>query len=260
MKTLITLFFILWMAIAATPQETNYSDLTVTTDSPLALQLYNQGVEDLVSVKISEARDNFIKAVELDPEFMMANAMVAIENLFTNNPDQFKAYANRAINSKAQLNESEKLVQQAIQKMVDDPQTDLTQYGQELVSLNPKSYFAHQMLVTFQQMARDSEGVIKTCESMLSLTDKPGPVYNILGYAYMATNQMDKAKESFEKYLREEPDNANAYDSMGDYYAKTQDFDNAQQSYLRAYNMDSTNFMISQQKAEKIKEQVAENK
>jgi Tfp pilus assembly protein PilF len=258
MKTVITLFFLLLMAIVATPQETNYSDLPVTSDSPQALKLYNQGVEDLVSVKVSEARDNFIKAVELDPEFMMANVMVAMEKYFTNDQAQFKEFANRAVNSKAQLNESEKLIQQAMKKLIDDPQADLTQYGQELVSQNPKSYFAHQMLVSFQQMARDPEGVIKTCESMLSLTDKPGPVYNMMGYAYMATNQMDKAKESFEKYLKAEPDNANAYDSMGDYYAQTQDFDNAQQSYMRAYQMDSTNFMISHEKAEKIKEQVAE--
>lgn len=258
MKTLLFLFFLLFVAIAATPQETNYSDLTVTTDSPQALKLYNQGVEDLVSVKAMEARDNFVKAVELDPEFMMANAMVAMDNLFDKNQVQFKAFADRAINSKAQLNESEKLVQQAMKRLVDDPKADLTSYGQELVSLNPKSYFAHHMLASFQLMARDSEGVIKTCESMLSLTDNPGPVYNMLGYAYMATNDMDKAKDSFEKYLNEEPDNANAYDSMGDYYAKTEDFDNAQQSYLKAYDMDSTNFTISHEKAEKIKEQVAE--
>lgn len=258
MKTLFTFFFLCLMAIVATAQQKSYSDLPVTTDSPLAMQLYNQGINDLVSVKISEARDNFIKAVELDPEFMMANAMVAIENLFTNNPTEFKAFAKRAVNSKANLNESEKLIQQAMQKLMDDPKADLTQYGQELVSQNPQSYLAHQMLVTFQQMAMDSEGVIKTCESMLPLTDKPGPVYNIMGYAYMATNQMDKAKDAFEKYLSEEPDNANAYDSMGDFYAKTQEFDQAQQSYMKAYEMDSTNFMISHEKAEKIKEQVAE--
>lgn len=258
MKTIITFFFTLMMAGLAISQETNYSDLTVTTDSPLALKLYNEGVEDLVGVKVSDARDNFIKAVELDPEFMMANTMVAMEKFFTNDPEQFKTYANRAINSKAELNESEKLIQQAMKQLLEEPQADLTQYGRELVNLNPKSYFAHHLLANFQQMARDAEGVLQTCESMLSLTDKPGPVYNMMGYVYMASNQMDKAKDSFEKYLQAEPDNANAYDSMGDYYARAQDFDNAQQSYLKAYDMDSTNFMISHEKAEKIKEQVAE--
>lgn len=258
MKTIITLICILGMAFVAIPQETNYADLTVTAASPLALKLYNQGIEDLVSVRISEARDNLVKAVELDPEFMMANAMVALESHFTNNEKDFKTYAERAINSKAELNESEKLVQQALKQLVEDPQADLTQYGQELVNQNPKSYFAHQILATFQQIARDPEGVIKTCESMLSLTSQPGPAYNMLGYAYMATNQMEKARESFSKYLELEPENANAYDSMGDYYAKAQEFEDAQQNYLRAYQMDSTNFMISHEKAEKLKEQVAE--
>ena len=258
MKTMLAVLIILFVAFTAMAQETTYDDLPVTTDSPQAVKLYNQGIQDMSDVNLVEARDNFTKAVELDPEFMMANMMVALDYFYNKDEAKFKEFAKRAINSKLQLNESEKLIQQALKKLVEDPQADVTHYGEELVSQNPNSFFAHQMLATFQQFASDTEGALETFEKMLTLTNQPAPVYNAMGYAYMETNQMDKAKESFEKYLEADPDNANAYDSMGDYYAKTQDFDNAQQSYMRAYQMDSVNFEISHEKAEKIKEQVAE--
>lgn len=258
MKTMLP-FFLLWMvAIVATAQQKSYSDLPVTSDSPRALELFNQGVQDLMDVKIQDANENFTNAVELDPEFMMANMMVAMGHYYNKEEAKFKEFANRAIQSKAQVNESEKLMQQALKKLVEDPRADVSQYGEELVSQNPQSFFAHQVLATFQQFANNAEGALKTYEKMLTLTDRPAPVYNSMGYAYMATNQMDKAREAFEKYIKADPENANAYDSMGDYYAKSQEFENARQSYLKAYEMDSVNFMISQKKADQMKEQVAE--
>lgn len=259
MKTLLAFFFSLLIAVSATAQQTNYSDLKVTTNSPEALKLYHQGVQDLTEVKINEAEKNFAKAIELDPEFMMAHAMEAMGHYYNKNEEQFKTSANKVINSKATLNESEKLIQESMKKLVENPQADVTEYGEKLVEQNPKSFFAHTVLANFQQMAKDMEGALKTYESMLTLTNDPAPVYNSLGYMYMATNQMDKAKESFEKYLEADPDNANAYDSMGDYYAKVQDMKNARQSYLKAYEMDSTNFKISHEKAEKLKPQMAGN-
>lgn len=259
MKTFISYFFLLFASITAIAQGTDYADLKVTTDSPQALKLYSQGVQDLNNVKMSEARENFTKAIELDPEFMMAHVMVAMGHYYNKNEEQFKSFANKAINSKANLTESEKLVQQAMKKLVDDPQADVTEYGKKLVELNPKSFFAHAVLANFQQMAKDTEGALKTYESMVPLTNNPAPVYNSLGYMYMETNQMTKAKEAFEKYIQADPDNANAYDSMGDYYAKEQDFKNARQSYMKAYTMDSTNFKVSHEKAEKLKTQMAGN-
>jgi lipoprotein NlpI len=74
----------------------------------------------------------------------------------------------------------------------------------------------------------------------------------------MADNQLDKARDSFEKYKKAAPDNANVYDSMGDYYIKTEDFKQAYDSYMKAYEMDSSNFSISKEKADRTKQQMAE--
>lgn len=258
MKAILFIFFLLTVAVSATSQDTNSNNLSVTTDSEPALALFNEGRKAMDDALPQVANEKFTKASQLDPDFIMPQVMMAIGNLYTNDLEKFKLHANKALKSRATLTDSEKLIQQAMKELIEDPKADVTNYGKKLVDMHPKSMLAYELLANFQNLSKDYEGALKTYQSMLSITRNQAPVYNMLGYTYMELGQMDKAKESFEKYLELAPNNANAYDSMGDYYAKAKDFENAQQSYLKAYEMDSTHFMISQQKAEKIKEQVAE--
>ena len=258
MKTLLSFLLFLFVAQNAVSQETDSRNVPVTTDSEQALVLFNEGMDALDDVLLVTASEKFTRAAELDPDFIMPRVMMALGYLYNNDIENFKLHANKAVKSRAYLTSSEKLLQQAMKALVEDPQADVTQYGKKLVEIHPESVLAHQLLANFQNLAKDYEGAIKTYQSALEITREPAPIYNALGYAYMATNQMDKAKESFEKYLKAAPNSANAHDSMGDYYAKTQAFEQAQQSYLKAYELDSTNFMISQEKAMKMKEQVAE--
>lgn len=258
MKTIFPFLFFLFVTMTAFCQDTDTKNLPVTTDSEQALALFNEGMEAMDEVLLVKASDRFSKASELDPDFIMPQVMMAMRYLFSNDIENFKLHANKAIKSRAYLTNSERLIQQAMKALVENPQADVSDYGKKLVKEYPESVLAHQMLASFQGLAKDYEGALKTYESALELTRKPGPIYNAMGYTYMALNQMDKAKETFDKYLQAAPNTANAYDSMGDYYARVKDFDDARQSYLKAYEMDSTNFMISQQKADKIKEQVAE--
>jgi len=260
MKTILTIFLLLFVSVAVFAQKVNYADLPVTTESPRALQLYNEGVEALEMVQMKEAEENFTKAIELDPNFMMPHVMLALRALYNRNAGEFKMHSDKAINVTATLTDSEKLIQQAMKKLADDPRADVTLYAKDVVDQNPNSIMAHEFLANFQQIAGDIKGAISTYEKILSLNDKAEPVYNSLGYLYMADNQMDKAKDAFEKYMKAFPDNANVYDSMGDYYAKMQEYKKAHDSYAKAYDMDSTNFSISHEKAEKIKPQMAETK
>lgn len=257
MKTLLSVI-LLFMAISAFSQDTELANIPVTTDSEQALGLFNEGMDALNDVQLVKATEKFNEASRLDPDFIMPQVMLALGNLYNNDIDNFKLHANKVLKSRAPLTSPEKLIQEAIKKLDENPQADVSEYGKKLVKLYPESVMAHDLLANFQNIAKDYEGALKTYESALKIARKPAPIFNAMGYAYMSLNQMDKAKEAFDKYLKAAPNSANAYDSMGDYYAKTQDLQQARQYYQKAYAMDSTNFMISQQKAEKIKEQMAE--
>jgi Tfp pilus assembly protein PilF len=249
----ILIFFFLAVSGIAIPQETKWDDIPMTTTSKEAMKCYIDGVKALNDVDINKSNDLFIKASELDPNFIMPNQLLAFSYLYYKEMDQFKKYANKALASTYKLTESEMLLQKALKKLLEDPTANVTEFGEKLVQLNPKTYAAYQWLSSYQQFAKDYEGLDKTLHAQLKLTKFPGPIYNVMGYNYMALNKMDKAKEAFENYIKAEPKNPNSYDSMGDYFDKKEDYKNAYTNFMKAYEMDSVRFKISHDKAMNIK-------
>lgn len=61
-----------------------------------------------------------------------------------------------------------------------------------------------------------------------------GGVYNSLGYYYLKENKINMALEAFEKYVKVDPENANAHDSLGDGYRAAHRFDDAIAQYKKA--------------------------
>ncbi len=258
MKTLVekVLLFLFFLSISAVafPQGAEWADFPVTTNSQKALEFYKEGLNDLYEVRINHGSEFFKKASAADPNFIMPNVLLALNSLFFSNMDQFKEFANKALASTYPLNESEILLQNAVKKLLNDPGSNVTDIGKKILKLNPKSIMAHQLLTIFQQFAKDFEGQNKTLQAMLQLTQNPAPIYNSLGYNYLALNQVNDAWEAFNKYLKAAPKNPNAYDSMGDYYAKIEDYQKARAYFMKAYRMDTINFKFSHDKANKLKD------
>lgn len=259
MKTLIKgvlLFFLLGVSDIAITQETKWDDIPMTTTSKEAMKFYIEGIKAFNNVDINKSSDLFKKASELDPNFIMPTQFLAFNYLYFKDIYQFKTFANKALASTYKLTESEILLQKALKKLLDDPTANVTEFGEKLVQLNPKTYAAYQWLANYQQFAKDYDGLDKTFHTQLQLTKFPGPIYNGLGYNYMTLNKMDQAKEAFENYIKAEPNNPNCYDSMGDYFAKAEDYKNAYSNFMKAFEMDSIRFKFSHDKAMKIKPQL----
>jgi len=79
------------------------------------------------------------------------------------------------------------------------------------------------------------------------------PAFNMHGYMMMRSQNMEAAKKSFERYIALVPNEANPYDSMGDFYAAAGDNAKAIEYYEKAYSMDPENMKVSKEKAEKLK-------
>jgi Flp pilus assembly protein TadD len=180
----------------------------------------------------------------------MPNYMLAVRYLYFNDLNKFKAYAKKALAAN-KLPQEEKIMQEALQKLTENPKTDATEYGKQLVQLHPESVSAHQMLATYQQIAGKNEDAIQTYLSLINLTENDAPIYNMLGYTYMRLDHMDKAKEAFDNYIKLEPKNPNVYDSMGDYYMAVKDYKNAYTHFMKAHQI---NEAWSYEKAMKAKE------
>lgn len=252
----ILLFFIFFiLTFSAYPQENDPWDLPLNTESKKAIDLFKKGVKAMNDVRIAQATTLFSDAITEDPNFFIPNYMLAIRYLYFGNQDEFLASGKKALSAN-NLTKGEIIIQQALKKLVENPNSDVTEFGHQLVNLYPNSFAAHQVLVTFQMFSEKTEEANKTYLAMLELTENDAPIYNMLGYNYMAQNKMNKAKEAFEKYMELMPENPNVYDSMGDYLSETGAFQKAYEYYMKAYQMDSVNFKISYNKANQMKAKI----
>ena len=93
-------------------------------------------------------------------------------------------------------------------------------------------------LISFLSITGETEVMVETIKTALTVTRDPAPFYNQLGYAYLNLKQEDKAEEAFDRYIELDPKNPNVYDSKGDYFLYVRQYDKAYESYMKAHTMD----------------------
>lgn len=183
--------------------------------------------------------DLFNQALEEDPDFFMAAYNLAVMNLYFGNDDEFQKYARKALASEAALSEGEEIMKSMLEKLLEDPDADVTDLGNQLVEMYPEDPVAYNQLAFAQMRINDYEGVVDTYMKTLEVAEDSASIYNMLGYAYMELGELDSARSVFDKYIEMDPGLPNPYDSKGDYYMRIEDYGKAYESYMKAYEIDS---------------------
>lgn len=125
------------------------------------------------------------------------------------------------------------------------------------IELYPKDPHVHKLLYLMQyQYMKDLEGAVESILQAIKEVPDYASAFNYLGYAYMGLDEWEKAEEALDNYIRLAPLQANPYDSKGDYYMEVEDFEKAFESYMKAYELDSS-FQISKKKALKAQQMMA---
>jgi predicted alpha/beta superfamily hydrolase len=87
-----------------------------------------------------------------------------------------------------------------------------------------------------------------------SVAPYPEEILNMSGYMNLDMDQPEKAKMFFEFLIAYYPKSANAYDSMADYYERTDDYKNALKFVTKAYEIDANDYY--KQRIEELKEKI----
>ncbi len=212
--------------------------IPVTANSNEALESYNQAMKYFDYVNFQKGFDFLEQSLNEDPDFFMANLRLALYNM--SDTDMFNEHAAAAINCEEKLSEAEELLKGALMQLTDNQQIDVTDVGRQLVEMYPGDDNAYYFLSFFQSLIKDANGSLGTLSKLLTKTNNPAPVHNMLGYVYMQLNQGDKAEAAFDKYIELQPENPNVYDSKGDYYMFVKNYNKAYDSFMKAYNIDTT--------------------
>jgi len=237
------------LLISGCSEEKPASVMPITTDSQLALELYETGVIAFDQFHHRLSWENFYRAVELDPDFFMAYFWL----YYMSSKDSKKA-AEKALQSGSQLDPGEEQIKQALKYLVDGQEEKVVEHLKNLVELYPSDPQSHKILYLHQQMFfKDIEGAIESLKRAIKECPDYPLAYNQLGYAYMDLEDYENAEEALDTYIQLAPEQANPYDSKGDYFMATEQYEEAYESYMKAYEIDSSTFEVSKKKAEKAK-------
>lgn len=83
---------------------------------------------------------------------------------------------------------------------------------------------------------KDYAEAVKNGEMLVKLSPYYGGGYNMLSYANMAAGDMKAAKASFKNYIKVFPNEADPYDSMGEYYMLLKTIKSPQKTTIKLLN------------------------
>ena len=234
-----TIPFLIIIIVLLCNQCAKENKMIVTTNSETAKTLYDEAMTASEDYYFSQFEKLALEALKEDSDFFMANYQLTVYYHYFKNEDKFKEYGEAAVNCKAKLSKGELLLKDAVSKLLEDSNADLTELGKQLIKMYPNDADAYTLLSWYQFMKEDDEGSLVTLKSILEITDKPAPVYNLLGYTYMRLENNEEAEIAFDKYIELAPNLPNPYDSKGDYFMKIGDYTNAYEMYMKALEIDS---------------------
>ena len=209
--------------------------MPVSSKSKTAIKAYQQADELAANAQISAAKVELEKALAADPNFFMAQALSVYLASQKETGDLIKKAL--AINQ-SNLSRAERIIREQLVILDKDPKAKTTNNLKKLVAAfptTPQAYTWAALQSAFRN--QDDEAALDYSQKLMVLRPDYGPIHNVRGYVYLRKNEMDKAKAAFEKYIALAPKEANAYDSMGEYYMTNKEYAKSAEYYDKANKM-----------------------
>ncbi len=235
-KTKLFGLIILLFSICLVSCSQQSNDITITTNSEQARELYIEGIEKHDYFYIDEARALFGQAVELDPDFAMAYYYWAMCSQST---DEHLNRIQKAASLVDKVSEAEQLIILSRKAQLDDSLGKAQDLLERLVQLKPASKRAHYLLGNFYYQQRDWDLAEKHLKDAIELDPGFAPPYNMLGYLYANTERYTEAIDALKKYSDLRPKEPNPHDSMGEIFLAMRDYDNSIKEYKKALKLES---------------------
>jgi uncharacterized protein (TIGR02246 family) len=204
--------------------------MPITTASDAARAHYVQGEHATGNVDFVRARAHFDAALAADPTFAMAHLYSAV----LSGGDQRAEHVRQATAHATRASEAER---QMIESYAANLEGDHDREGELLTALAER-YSNDPMPMFWWANTEANRGngaeAVAAANRALAADPSYAPAYNLIGYAEVARGDMAAAEQAFRNYIRLAPDEANPYDSFGEFYLNQGKLDEAQAQYERA--------------------------
>ena len=205
------------------------------TSSLDAYKYFLEGQANLDKMYFEDARKNLEKAIEIDPQFALANLYLFRTYRYLANPQLAAEALEKAKVFSGKATEKERLyIEAAYARRVEKNTEKELGILQEIAAKYPKEKEVHSSLFAAYQQKKMYPAAIAEANKALELDPKWATILNQLGFMYIATGDLGKAEESLKKAVSIAPEDANPLDSLGQLYLLTGRLDEAIEQYKAA--------------------------
>lgn len=207
---------------------------TISTSSPEALQLYNEGVTLAEKFYDAEAIEKFKAATGLDSTFAMAHYYLSRAYESAGNLASAKLSLEKAKQFAISKTPLEWLYIAAWDKVLQNDYAGAIQSYQEILKDYPDDQHTLFAIGKTYRLAKMYPQSVDMLKRLIDKYPKFAAGYNQLGYTYYETGDYEQATEMFAKYAELEPNEPNPYDSLGDMYRAQGEYQKAIEQYKKA--------------------------
>lgn len=241
------IFILCFVAIAAAKQPSRkHGSLPITTKSPAARQLFVGGLVKMENLHDPEAKEDFRKAVQLDPDFALANLMISFESASsTVDPAEKVATRDRALAARSKVSRGEQLVIDWLTNSSEGRMVPAIQAMNEVLEQFPNDKFLAWLGAVWVDNQQQISRAIPMFERVVRLNPDFAPPLNDLAYCYARTRNFEKAFSAMQRYIALLPNESNPQDSYAEILRMAGRFDEALVHYRESLKIDP-NFVFSQ--------------
>ena len=175
--------------------------LEVTTSSLEALKSFSLGMTTLREKGSVPSAPFFKRAIELDPTFPMAYAMLSVSSANTDQPSLALEYASQAYQLRDHATEREKLIISGLYfRATGDIEKDM-QTLQLREADYPREAAPHNNLAACEGELGRHESALSESKEAFRLDPNSMSHYSNLGMSYVRVNRLEEAKDTFDQAL-----------------------------------------------------------
>ncbi|MBA3515100.1 MAG: protein kinase, partial [Pyrinomonadaceae bacterium] len=188
-----------------------------TTSSLEALKAYAMGNEERAKGKPEEAVNLYKRAIELDPNFAMAYARVAVFHGNRDERDEAQPYAQKAFDLRDRVSERERFyISEKYYNYVDGDIDKAMGVLQTWSRLYPNDFIPHNNLaLNYMIFGRYDDALKESLEAVRLSPNNSSARDNLIG-SFMGLNRFDEANVALEQLRSLHPDSASVHFASAD--------------------------------------------
>ena len=239
LKFVFVSLLVLLPACLQAQNDQNNSIVPITTKSAEARDIYKKALIKLENMHGQEAMQDFHKAVQLDPDFALANIIISFPTVDpTVDPAEQVAARDRANAAKSKVSPGEQLIIEWITNSSQGHMVPAIQAMNEVLEGYPQdkdlAWLAGVWVENQQQIRR----AIPMFERAIKLDPKFAAPLNEVAYCYARYRMYDKAFDAMRRYIGLLPNEANPHDSFAEILRMGGRFDGALTHYQMSLKID----------------------